>query len=80
VESNSRFFRRRANEELAAADRAVTQAARDRRIQLAGAFLHRLRAVEAEASLSDREMQALIGTGERSQAIDWPDARAVQHA
>ena len=42
MESDDRFYRRRATEELAAANRAVTQAARDRRIQLAQAFLSRL--------------------------------------
>jgi hypothetical protein len=42
VESDDRFYRRRATEELAAANRAVTQAARDRRIQLAQSFLSRL--------------------------------------
>jgi len=42
VESDDRFYRRRATEELAAANRAVTQAARDRRMQLAQAFLNRL--------------------------------------
>ena len=57
MESNTRFFRRRANEEMAAADRAVTDAARARRMQLAGIFLERLKAVEAieesEAALFD---------------------------
>jgi hypothetical protein len=42
VESDARFYRRRATEELAAASRAVTQAARDRRMQLAQQFLSRL--------------------------------------
>jgi len=42
VESDDRFYRRRATEELAAANRAVTEAARDRRIQLAQSFLSRL--------------------------------------
>jgi hypothetical protein len=46
VESDVRFYRRRANEELAAANRAITAAARDRRLQLADSFLQRLRAVE----------------------------------
>jgi len=43
VESDERFYRRRAAEELAAASRAVTAEARDRRIQLAHAFLDRLK-------------------------------------
>jgi hypothetical protein len=46
VESDVRFYRRRANEEMAAASRAVTQAARERRMQLAGAFLDRLKELE----------------------------------
>ena len=47
MESDVRFFRRRANEELAAADRAVTEAARERRLILAEAFLKRLKSLEA---------------------------------
>lgn len=45
-----RFYRRRANEEIAAADRAVTEAARERRIQLAGIFLERLRELETRSA------------------------------
>ena len=43
AESDVRFYRRRASEEMAAAERAVTSAARDRRMQLAGIFLYRLK-------------------------------------
>jgi hypothetical protein len=50
VESDVRFYRRRANEEMAAAGRAVTDAARDRRMQLAGVFLDRLRALETRSA------------------------------
>ena len=46
MESDVRFYRRRANEEMAAAGRAITDAARDRRMQLAGVFLERLRELE----------------------------------
>ena len=42
VEPDERYFRRRASEELAAARRAVTDAARERRLMLAGKFLERL--------------------------------------
>jgi len=52
MESDVRFFRRRANEEIAAAQRAVTDAARSRRLVLADAFLQRLKAVEACAASS----------------------------
>lgn len=42
MESDARFYRRRATEELAAANRAVTPAARERRTQLAQQFLDKL--------------------------------------
>ncbi len=42
MESDARFYRRRASEELAAASRAVTAAARERRMQLAQMFLGKL--------------------------------------
>lgn len=53
MESDERFYRRRAAEELAAASRAVTDAARDRRVQLANAFLERLKDVDAGAMMFD---------------------------
>jgi len=46
VESDARFYRRRANEEIAAAGRAVTDAARERRMLLAGIFLERLKELD----------------------------------
>ena len=57
MESDARFFRRRANEELAAAGRAVTEAARARRLVFAEAFLERLKAVEAASSELDMMSQ-----------------------
>ena len=45
MEPDERYFRRRASEELAAARRAVTDEARERRLTLAGVFLDRLKAV-----------------------------------
>jgi Holliday junction resolvase-like predicted endonuclease len=50
LESDLRFYRRRANEEMAAAQRAVTAAARERRMQLAGLFLDRLKALETHSA------------------------------
>jgi hypothetical protein len=47
MESDARYFQRRAREELAASNRAVTAAARDRRLQLANSFLGRLEAAES---------------------------------
>ena len=59
MESDVRFYRRRANEEIAAANRAVTAAARERRMQLADCFLQRLKAVQtADVSAFDWADQA----------------------
>jgi len=66
VESDARFYRRRANEEIAAAGRAVTEAARERRMILAGIFLDRLKTIEA----CDPAM-----TASDSSAFSWSDAR-----
>jgi hypothetical protein len=49
VESDVRYYRRRANDEIAAANRAVTEAARERRMQLAGLFLDRLKEIEGSS-------------------------------
>jgi len=65
MESDVRFFRRRANEELAAAQRAVTDAARARRLILADAFLERLKAVEACATEVDMPGSAFNWTSDR---------------
>jgi hypothetical protein len=51
LEPDARFYRRRAYEELAAAQRAVTPAARDRRIALARSFINRLQSDEANDML-----------------------------
>jgi hypothetical protein len=50
VESDVRFYRRRASEELAAANRAVTEAARERRMIMAGIFLDRLKSLGGSAT------------------------------
>lgn len=49
MESDLAYYRRRANQELAAAARSVTVNARNRRLQLARLFLQRLEASEARA-------------------------------
>jgi hypothetical protein len=64
MESDVRFFRRRANEELAAAGRAITPAARERRLILADAFLQRLQAVEAT-------IEADLAFAVERPAFDW---------
>ena len=67
MESDVRFFRRRANEELAAADRAVTEAARQRRLILAEAFLKRLKSVETAASSPEYYM----AMAQDQPALNW---------
>lgn len=73
MESDVRFFRRRANEELAAAARAVTEAARTRRLILAEAFLERLRSVEACAPSSELDAAA----GYDRPVFYWADSRGA---
>lgn len=47
MESDIRFFSRRASEEMAAANRAVTPEARARRLQLVDTFVQKLEAMKA---------------------------------
>lgn len=68
MESDIRYYRRRASEELKAAERAVTAAARERRMQLASQFLERLQLLEMAGPAS----------------FDWSaaslDSRVQEHA
>jgi hypothetical protein len=74
VESNIRFFRRRASEELAAANRAVTESARERRMILAGVFLERLKVLEASSASADPALAAADG----GPAFKWANGRAAK--
>ena len=75
MESDARFYRRRANEEIAAAGRAVTEAARERRMQLAGAFLERLKTIEdARDIMAEAELSAAAS------AFDWTRANRLGRA
>jgi hypothetical protein len=71
VESDIRFYRRRASEELAAAGRSVTQSARERRLALAGVFLERLKALEASAG-------AELFAADQASAFQWAKSRLIQ--
>ena len=69
MESDARFYRRRVNEELAAAGRAVTEAARERRMILANLFLERLKASEARSTSAEFE---IAHTAAREASVfDW---------
>jgi hypothetical protein len=52
VESDIRYYQRRAREEMIAADRAVTEAARQRRLQLASMFVQRLEELDCPSAKS----------------------------
>ena len=74
MESDARFYRRRANEELAAASRAVTPEARERRMQLASVFLQRLKASEARALMVE------CGFNYDRAVFEWAEQRIAQNA
>ena len=59
MESDVRFYRRRASEEMAAASRAVTEAARERRMMMAGVFLERLKILGATPSDVEIRLEAV---------------------
>lgn len=80
MEPDARYFRRRANEELAAANRAVTPAARDRRMQLAEIFLERLKAAEASDALFQYEVQQFVAAADKLPAFEWAEQREAQSA
>ena len=80
MEWDARFYRRRANEELAAASRAVTPEARERRMQLAGIFLERLKASEARELIDECGISAsAAGSYDRS-VFEWAEKRFAQNA
>ena len=75
MESDLRFYRRRASEELAAANRAVTEAARERRLMMAEIFLDRLKELEADALA-----QLTASLPRQAPAFKWAKGRTAEHA
>ncbi len=69
VESDSRYYRRRAFEEMAAANRAVTVEARQRRLQLVDTYVERLKTLDAPNPFED-ELVSLTA----SPAFAWQSA------
>ena len=63
VESDIRFYRRRACEEMAAATRAVTPAARDRRLQLVDIYLEHLKALAAPSPFDEGDVARAFNDG-----------------
>ena len=74
VESDVR--RRRACEEMGAAHRAVTEAARERRLQLVDLYLQRLAALKAPNPFDEHDFARVRGRSpagnDRRSAFAWP--------
>lgn len=79
METDIRYYRRRACEEMSAASRAVTAAARDRRLQLVGVYLERLRALDAPAPFDEEQLSVMQRRGRDAQyrpAFTWTESGA----
>ena len=71
MESDARFYRRRVNEELAAAGRAVTEAARERRLILANLFIERLKVSEARSATVECEIASHAAVACEASVFEW---------
>ncbi len=58
MESDIRYYQRRVREEMAAARRAVTGAARERRLQLIDLYIQRLDELQAPSPIGRRDLAA----------------------
>jgi len=73
LETDIRYYRRRACEEMSAATRAVTPQARDRRLHLVNVYLERLKALNAPSPFDDERSPG--------SAFAWTDMqRQSEHA
>ena len=73
VESDIRYYRRRAFEEMAAANRAVTVEARQRRLQLVDTYVEHLKALDVPSPFEDE----LVGLT-ASPAFAWQSAVGIR--
>jgi hypothetical protein len=76
VKSDVRYYRRRAYEEMAAANRAVTDAARQRRLLLVDTYVQHLEALHQPNPFDDPDYVTGLdpaASGHRP-AIDWRDS------
>ena len=74
VEGDIRYYQRRACEEMRAATRAVTEPARERRMQLVDLYLQRLEALKAPSPFADRNIARMFGANGSQSAFAWPGA------
>ena len=81
VESDVRYYRRRACEEMGAARRAVTPAARERRMQLVDLYLQRLAELKEPSPFDDQDFVKASGLPAAARnhrsAFAWPGDVAV---
>ena len=74
MESDIRYYSRRACEEMAAANRAVTEAARDRRLQLVDMYLQHLKSLNAPSPFEERQFPRVpepSAADGQSSAFNW---------
>ena len=70
METDIRYYRRRACEEMTAASRAVTPAARDRRLHLVSLYLDHLKALNAAPPFDEVQLAEILQPSARS-PFDW---------
>ena len=71
MESDVNYYRRRAFAEMAAAGRAVTEAARDRRLYLVDLYVQRLEALKAPNPFTDQDFGRVKDPLPRRSAFAW---------
>ncbi len=79
MESDIRYYSRRACEEMAAANRAVTEAARERRLQLVDMFVQRLEALKAPSPFTERQFPRAPGSSAANDRSAFVWSGAANH-
>jgi hypothetical protein len=85
LEPDIRYYRRRACEEMSAAARAITPAARQRRLDLVGRYLERLKALDALPPFDELRFAGMVDSDGAQplpkSAFVWSDLQAEpEHA
>ena len=84
METDIRYYRRRACEEMTAASRAVTPEARERRLELVGRYLDHLKALNAPAPFDERQFIGMLrnpaGKMPSTPAFGWMAAEPKSEA
>ena len=75
METDVRYYRRRACEEMSAASRAVTPAARERRLQLVNIYLDHLKELNAPSPFDDQQFAGLLDKS----AFGWSACAVRSH-